>query len=95
MTATGLPHRQEQAWTRAWLEAKEQYTIDDLIKLGRAVKAGVTWTADRPLNPQALADRLLEFLAESHKWDGSSSGKRGQQPQKKRGIRFPPTWEKS
>lgn len=70
-TATGLPAALEADWLRAWQEARQVYTLDDLRKLGRALKARAVWDMARPLTAAQLVKRLPELLGQAVAWDGT------------------------
>lgn len=71
-TASGLPPAQEQEWLLAWRTAREVYTLDDLRKLGRALKTGAIWRMSGPITAGQLIKKLVDLLAEANAWDGTA-----------------------
>lgn len=72
-TSTGLPPELERQWLEAWRSARQVYTLDDLRKLGRALKARAVWgRMDKPITAAQLIERLAELLGEAVAWDESA-----------------------
>lgn len=79
-TATGLPHALEAEWLRSWTAARAVYALDDLRKLGRALKARALWRLDSPITAGQLIKRLVDLLAEAVAWDGQPPAPRSGAP---------------
>jgi len=87
-TPTGLPYDAQDAWLRAWGEARQVYTLDDLRRLGRGLRLRAIWAMPAPITAGQLIKRLADLLAQAVAWDGEAPAPlpvrpfSGQQPSK-------------